>query len=63
MDKGGFSYHEPEYDETFKIVILPEFISIPFPSIDLPEKVLPINYIKIEVVICTVTYYMLQIAG
>ncbi|KAL6848026.1 hypothetical protein ACP4OV_022154 [Aristida adscensionis] len=37
--EGGFTDQEPEYDETYEIVILPEFISLPFPSVDLPEKV------------------------
>ncbi|KAG8045863.1 hypothetical protein GUJ93_ZPchr0008g11449 [Zizania palustris] len=37
--EGGFSDQEPEYDEAFEIVILPDFISLPFPSVDLPEKV------------------------
>ncbi|XP_052166603.1 ubiquitin carboxyl-terminal hydrolase 14 isoform X1 [Oryza glaberrima] len=37
--EGGFTDQEPEYDEAFEIVILPEFTSLPFPSIDLPEKV------------------------
>jgi ubiquitin carboxyl-terminal hydrolase 5/13 len=49
--EGGFSAQEPEYDETFEIVILPEFIFIPFPSVDLPEKVPSIVYANIEVVI------------
>ncbi|KAG2586663.1 hypothetical protein PVAP13_5NG065200 [Panicum virgatum] len=37
--EGGFGDQEPEYDDTFEIVILPDFISLPFPSVDLPEKV------------------------
>jgi ubiquitin carboxyl-terminal hydrolase 5/13 len=37
--EGGFGDQEPEYDETFEIVILPDFICLPFPSVDLPEKV------------------------
>ncbi|XP_006645559.1 ubiquitin carboxyl-terminal hydrolase 14 [Oryza brachyantha] len=37
--EGGFNDQEPEYDEAFEIVILPEFTSLPFPSVDLPEKV------------------------
>uniref|UniRef100_A0A0E0BY01 ubiquitinyl hydrolase 1 n=1 Tax=Oryza meridionalis TaxID=40149 RepID=A0A0E0BY01_9ORYZ len=37
--EGGFTDQELEYDEAFEIVILPEFTSLPFPSIDLPEKV------------------------
>jgi len=38
-EEGGFGYQEPEYDDTFEIVILPDFISLPFPSVDLPYKV------------------------
>lgn len=37
--EGGFGEQEPEYDVTYEIVILPEFESLPFPSVDLPEKV------------------------
>ncbi|KAK8452514.1 hypothetical protein SEVIR_5G122300v4 [Setaria viridis] len=37
--EGGFGDQEPEYDEHFEIIILPDFISLPFPSVDLPEKV------------------------
>ncbi|EMS64663.1 Ubiquitin carboxyl-terminal hydrolase 14 [Triticum urartu] len=37
--EGGFGEQEPEYDVTYEIVILPEFLSLPFPSVDLPEKV------------------------
>ncbi|KAF7035534.1 hypothetical protein CFC21_046392 [Triticum aestivum] len=37
--EGGFGEQEPEYDVTYEIVILPEFVSLPFPSVDLPEKV------------------------
>ena len=37
--EGGFTEQEPEYDVTYEIVVLPEFISLPFPSVDLPEKV------------------------
>ncbi|XP_051223603.1 ubiquitin carboxyl-terminal hydrolase 14 [Lolium perenne] len=37
--EGGFSEQEPEYDVTYEIVVLPEFASLPFPSVDLPEKV------------------------
>lgn len=36
---GGFDNNEPEYEETFNIVILPDFVSLPFPSVELPEKV------------------------
>ena len=44
--EGGFTDQEPEYDETFEIVILPEFISLPFPSVDLPEKVKFMFHVK-----------------
>ncbi|XP_071730177.1 ubiquitin carboxyl-terminal hydrolase 14-like isoform X2 [Rutidosis leptorrhynchoides] len=36
---GGFDNQEPEYDETYSIVILPDYTSFPFPSVALPEKV------------------------
>ncbi|XP_029116271.1 ubiquitin carboxyl-terminal hydrolase 14 isoform X2 [Elaeis guineensis] len=37
--EGGFDDREPEYEETLDIVILPEHVTIPFPSVELPEKV------------------------
>lgn len=37
---GGFDNGEPEYEEAYSIVILPGYISLPFPSVELPEKVL-----------------------
>lgn len=37
---GGFDNQEPEYDETYSIVILPDYATLPFPSVELPEKVL-----------------------
>ncbi|KAF8024003.1 hypothetical protein BT93_F1260 [Corymbia citriodora subsp. variegata] len=36
---GGFDNGEPEYEEAYSIVILPGYISLPFPSVELPEKV------------------------
>lgn len=36
---GGFDNQEPEYEDFYSIVILPDYISLPFPSVDLPEKV------------------------
>ncbi|KAJ0839606.1 putative ubiquitinyl hydrolase 1 [Helianthus annuus] len=36
---GGFDNQEPEYDETYSIVILPDYVTFPFPSVALPEKV------------------------
>ncbi|KAL0553723.1 hypothetical protein IC582_007627 [Cucumis melo] len=36
---GGFDNNEPEYDETYSIVILPNYATLPFPSVELPEKV------------------------
>ncbi|WZY84140.1 hypothetical protein YC2023_030524 [Brassica napus] len=36
---GGFDNKEPEYEESYSIVILPDFVSLPFPSVELPEKV------------------------
>lgn len=37
---GGFDNQEPEYDETYNIIILPDYATLPFPSVQLPEKVL-----------------------
>lgn len=37
--EGGFDTKDPEYEETYSIVILPDFITLPFPSVELPEKV------------------------
>ncbi|KAL5972953.1 ubiquitin-specific protease ubp14 [Asimina triloba] len=39
MDGGFVDGHEPEYEETHSIVILPDYVSLPFPSVELPEKV------------------------
>ncbi|XP_013587490.1 PREDICTED: ubiquitin carboxyl-terminal hydrolase 14 isoform X2 [Brassica oleracea var. oleracea] len=36
---GGFDNSETEYEESYSIVILPDFVSLPFPSVELPEKV------------------------
>ncbi|GMJ01489.1 ubiquitin-specific protease 14, TITAN6, TARANI, phosphate deficiency root hair defective1 [Hibiscus trionum] len=36
---GGFDNNEPEYEETHNIVILPSYATLPFPSVELPEKV------------------------
>ncbi|RDY05535.1 Ubiquitin carboxyl-terminal hydrolase 14 [Mucuna pruriens] len=36
---GGFDNNEPEHEETHSVVILPEYVSLPFPSVELPEKV------------------------
>ncbi|CAL9110420.1 unnamed protein product [Musa acuminata var. zebrina] len=36
---GGFDYQETDYEETHNIVILPDYVSLPFPSVELPEKV------------------------
>ncbi|PWA89296.1 ubiquitin-specific protease 14 [Artemisia annua] len=36
---GGFENQESEYDETYSIVILPDYATFPFPSVALPEKV------------------------
>lgn len=37
---GGFDNLEPEYEDFYSIVILPDYVSLPFPSVELPEKVL-----------------------
>ncbi|CAM6037602.1 unnamed protein product [Sphagnum compactum] len=36
---GGFNSKDPECEETYSIVILPDFVRLPFPSVELPEKV------------------------
>ncbi|XP_071907472.1 ubiquitin carboxyl-terminal hydrolase 14-like isoform X1 [Coffea arabica] len=36
---GGFDNNDPEYEESYEIVILPDYVSLPFPSVELPEKV------------------------
>ncbi|CAH9082884.1 unnamed protein product [Cuscuta epithymum] len=36
---GGFNNNEPEYDESYEIVLLPDYVTLPFPSVELPEKV------------------------
>lgn len=36
---GGFDNNDPEYEETHSIVILPDYVSLSFPSVELPEKV------------------------
>ncbi|XP_054812623.1 ubiquitin carboxyl-terminal hydrolase 14 isoform X2 [Prosopis cineraria] len=36
---GGFDNNEDEYEETHSIIILPDYVSLPFPSVELPEKV------------------------
>ncbi|KAF7836785.1 ubiquitin carboxyl-terminal hydrolase 14 [Senna tora] len=36
---GGFDNNEPAYEEMHSIVILPDHVSLPFPSVELPEKV------------------------
>ncbi|OMO80445.1 hypothetical protein CCACVL1_12950 [Corchorus capsularis] len=36
---GGFDNNEPEYEETYNIVILPNYVALPFPNVELPEKV------------------------
>uniref|UniRef100_A0A0C9RW38 Ubiquitin carboxyl-terminal hydrolase n=1 Tax=Wollemia nobilis TaxID=56998 RepID=A0A0C9RW38_9CONI len=37
--EGGFDNREPEYEEKYSIVILPDHLMLPFPSVELPEKV------------------------
>ncbi|KAJ0087386.1 hypothetical protein Patl1_07311 [Pistacia atlantica] len=37
--EGGFDSNEAEYDDTHNIVILPDYVTLPFPSVELPEKV------------------------
>lgn len=37
--EGGFDNNEPEYEVSYEIVILPDYVTLPFPSVELPEKV------------------------
>ncbi|KAH9612600.1 hypothetical protein KSS87_003752 [Heliosperma pusillum] len=37
--EGGFGTGEPEYEETYEIVVLPDYATLPFPSVELPEMV------------------------
>ncbi|XP_073312765.1 ubiquitin carboxyl-terminal hydrolase 14 [Primulina huaijiensis] len=37
--EGGFDNNDPEFEPSFEIVILPEYLALPFPSVELPEKV------------------------
>lgn len=41
---GGFDNNEPEYIESYEIVILPHFATLSFPSVELPEKVLTCEF-------------------
>lgn len=36
---GGFNTKEAEYETIYSIFILPDFVELPFPNVDLPEKV------------------------
>ncbi|XP_060191022.1 ubiquitin carboxyl-terminal hydrolase 14 isoform X2 [Lycium barbarum] len=36
---GGFDNSEPQYEEVYEIVMLPDNVTLPFPSVELPEKV------------------------
>ncbi|KAH7546526.1 hypothetical protein FEM48_Zijuj01G0210100 [Ziziphus jujuba var. spinosa] len=36
---GGFDNNEIEYEDAYSIVILPGYVTLPFPSVELPEKV------------------------
>uniref|UniRef100_A0A2C9UF01 Ubiquitin carboxyl-terminal hydrolase n=1 Tax=Manihot esculenta TaxID=3983 RepID=A0A2C9UF01_MANES len=36
---GGFDNSEPEYEETHNIVLLPDYVTFPFPSVELPKKI------------------------
>ncbi|KAL3639889.1 ubiquitin-specific protease ubp14 [Castilleja foliolosa] len=37
--EGGFDNNDPEYEQNYQIVILPDYVTLPFPSVELPEKV------------------------
>lgn len=40
---GGFDNNEPDYEESYEIVILPDYATLPYPSVELPEKVFLVN--------------------
>lgn len=37
--EGGFDNNGPVYEQSYQIVILPDYVTLPFPSVELPEKV------------------------
>ncbi|KAG8364997.1 hypothetical protein BUALT_Bualt18G0057100 [Buddleja alternifolia] len=37
--EGGFDNNDPVYEQSYEIVILPDYVTLPFPSVELPEKV------------------------
>ncbi|XP_073028592.1 ubiquitin carboxyl-terminal hydrolase 14-like [Primulina eburnea] len=37
--EGGFDNNDPEFETSYEIVILPDYLTLPFPSVELPEKV------------------------
>ncbi|XP_051133829.1 ubiquitin carboxyl-terminal hydrolase 14 [Andrographis paniculata] len=37
--EGGFDNNDPVYEPSYEIVVLPEYVTLPFPSVELPEKV------------------------
>ncbi|KAL4201858.1 hypothetical protein AMTRI_Chr02g260840 [Amborella trichopoda] len=37
--EGGFETNEPEYEDNYSIIILPDYVMLPFPNVELPEKV------------------------
>ncbi|CAN1239303.1 Ubiquitin carboxyl-terminal hydrolase 14 [Linum grandiflorum] len=36
--EGGFDNNDAEYEESYSIVVLPGYATLPFPSVELPEK-------------------------
>ncbi|KAL0406854.1 UNVERIFIED_CONTAM: Ubiquitin carboxyl-terminal hydrolase 14 [Sesamum latifolium] len=37
--EGGFDNNDPVYEQSYEIVILPDYVTLPFPWVELPEKV------------------------
>ncbi|KAL8046490.1 hypothetical protein ABFX02_08G180900 [Erythranthe guttata] len=37
--EGGFDNNDPDYELSYEIVVLPDYAALPFPSVELPEKV------------------------
>ncbi|KAJ7540223.1 hypothetical protein O6H91_10G005900 [Diphasiastrum complanatum] len=51
--EGGFDAKQQDYEEIYSIVILPEFLSLPFPNVDLPEKFRQVR-LSVEAVLASV---------
>ncbi|XP_019442657.1 PREDICTED: ubiquitin carboxyl-terminal hydrolase 14-like isoform X3 [Lupinus angustifolius] len=57
---GGFDNNDTEYEETRTIVILPDYVSLPFPSVELPEKVVVSLYFMIIALFIPLTCFCFE---